>query len=77
MTREWRELKETIKELRDANGSADQTTLAKFLLNYMNVLEKNAEADAEREPEYHFCYECEERFNCPDAERYDGCEGGL
>ena len=72
MDRKWKQLKEIITELRDVNGSADQTTLAKFLLNYMNVLEQ----EDNTEPEWCFCYECEERFNCPDSERYDGCEGG-
>ena len=27
--------------------------------------------------DYIFCYECEENFHCPDAQRKDGCEWGL
>lgn len=40
MNEEWRELKETITELRDNNGTSTQQEACKFLVNYMNVLEK-------------------------------------
>jgi hypothetical protein len=39
--------------------------------------ETTTEAEETEELGWHSCYECEERFNCPDAERCDGCEGGL
>ena len=37
---EWQELKETIIELRDNDGTASQQEVCKFLVNYMEVLEK-------------------------------------
>ena len=27
--------------------------------------------------DYVFCYECEERFNCPDVDSKDGCDLGV
>lgn len=27
--------------------------------------------------DYVFCYECEERFNCPDVSSKDGCDLGI
>ena len=40
MTDQWRELKETITELRDNDGTGTQREVCKFLANYMDVLEK-------------------------------------
>ena len=40
MTEQWRELKETIIEMRDNNGTLIQQEVCKFLANYMEVLEK-------------------------------------
>ena len=40
MTEQWQELKETIIEMRDNNGTGTQQEVCKFLVNYMNVLEK-------------------------------------
>lgn len=40
MIDQWRELKETITELRDNDGTATQQEVCKFLENYMGVLEK-------------------------------------
>ena len=37
---QWQELKETIIELRDNNGTCTQQEVCKFLANYMTVLEK-------------------------------------
>ncbi len=39
-TDQWQELKETITELRDNDGTATQQEVCKFLVNYMEVLEK-------------------------------------
>lgn len=39
MTEQWRELKETITELRDNDGTGTQQEVCKFLANYMSVLE--------------------------------------
>lgn len=41
MNEEQKELKETITELRDNNGTCTQQEVCKFLVNYMNVLEKS------------------------------------
>lgn len=40
MTEQWQELKETITELRDNDGTGTQQEVSKFLLNLMDVLEK-------------------------------------
>jgi len=40
MDEQWQELKETIIELRDNNGTCTQQEVCKFLANLMNVLEK-------------------------------------
>ena len=40
MTEQWQELKETITELRDNDGTGTQQEVCKFLANLMNVLEK-------------------------------------
>lgn len=40
MIEQWQELKETITELRDNNGTGTQQEICKFLVNLMNVLEK-------------------------------------
>ena len=39
-TEQWQELKETITEMRDNDGTGTQQDVCKFLVNYMNVLEK-------------------------------------
>lgn len=43
MREQWDELKETIIELRDNNGTATQQEVCQFLANYMNVLEAQME----------------------------------
>ena len=40
MTEQWRELKETIAEMRDNDGTGTQQDVCKFLANLMGVLEK-------------------------------------
>ena len=40
MNEQWQELKETIIELRDSNGTGTQQEVCKFLANYMDILEK-------------------------------------
>lgn len=40
MMEQWQELKETIIELRDNDGTGTQQEVCKFLANYMEVLEK-------------------------------------
>ena len=43
MTREWQELKETIIEMRDNDGTGTQQEVCKFLVNYMEILEKQTQ----------------------------------
>lgn len=40
MTEQWQELKETITEMRDNDGTGTQQEVCKFPVNYMDVLEK-------------------------------------
>lgn len=40
MTEQWQELKETITELRDNDGTGTQQEICKFLVNYMDILEE-------------------------------------
>lgn len=40
MNEQWEELKETIVELRDNDGTGTQQEVCKFLVNYMDILEK-------------------------------------
>ena len=40
MTEQWQELKETITEMRDNNGTGTQQEVCKFLVNLMEILEK-------------------------------------
>ncbi len=40
MKEQWQELKETIMELRDSKGKCTQQEVCKFLINYMEILEK-------------------------------------
>ena len=37
---QWQELKETVIELRDNDGTGTQHDICTFLVNYMNILEK-------------------------------------
>lgn len=37
----WQELKETITELRDSDGTLSQQEVCQFLVRYMEVLENN------------------------------------
>lgn len=39
MTEQWQELKDTIIEMRDNDGTGTQQEICKFLANYMDVLE--------------------------------------
>ena len=46
---QWQELKETIIEMRDNDGTATQQEVCKFLANYMDVLEKQRQEPCENE----------------------------
>lgn len=47
MIEQWRELKETIIEMRDNDGTGTQQEVCKFLANLMDVLEKQM-SDSEK-----------------------------
>ena len=47
MTEQWQELKETITEMRDNNGTGTQQEVCKFLANYMEILEKQMQQPCE------------------------------
>lgn len=47
MREQWNELKETIIELRDNNGTCTQQEVCQFLANLMNVLEAQMEPAAD------------------------------
>ena len=36
----WKQLKETVIELRDNEGTGSQKDICSFLINYMGILEK-------------------------------------
>lgn len=47
MTEQWQELKETITEMRDNDGTGTQQDVCKFLADYMEVLEKQMQEPCE------------------------------
>lgn len=49
MKEKWQELKETIVEMRDNNGTGTQQETCKFLANLMDVLEKQMEDKESKE----------------------------
>lgn len=55
MNEQWQELKETIIELRDNNGTCTQQEVCKFLANLMDVLEKQMSGS---ENEKDVCKDC-------------------
>ena len=55
MNEQWQELKETIIELRDNDGTATQQEVCKFLANLMDILEKQIQ---ERMTSNNLCDSC-------------------
>ena len=47
MNEQWQELKETITEMRDNDGTGTQQEVCKFLVNYMGILEKQMQEPCE------------------------------
>ena len=45
MNEQWQELKETIIEMRDNDGTGTQQEVCKFLANLMDLLEKEIEKE--------------------------------
>lgn len=70
MNEQWKELKETIIELRDNNGTATQQEVCKFLANQMDVLEKQISSSENPNKTGHwrhyenmlYCSECGEAY---------------
>lgn len=69
MTEQWRELKETIIEMRDNNGTATQQEVCKFLANLMDVLEKQTNCS-----EFPNSSDTISRQEAIDIVRYECCE---
>lgn len=76
----WKELKETIIEMRDNDGTGTQQEVCKFLANLMNVLEKQITDDwipvSERLPEEWksvlVCFKTQGGMAQAVSERFDG-----
>ena len=49
MNEQWKELKETIIELRDNDGTGTQQEVCRFLVDLMDVLEKEMSCDKKGE----------------------------
>ena len=45
ITEQWQELKETVIELRDNEGTLTQQEVCEYLVNYMNILERQIESE--------------------------------
>lgn len=82
MNEQWQELKETITEMRDNDGTGTQQEVCKFLANLMDVLEKQMQEpktghwishyDEDAKEGWYECDRChtERAFNtdyCPDC----------
>ena len=52
MNEQWQELKETITEMRDNDGTGTQQEVCKFLVNYMDILEKQIQEPCDVFDEY-------------------------
>ena len=82
MTEQWQELKETITEMRDNNGTGTQQEVCKFLVNYMEILEKQMQEPKTGHWEYvqydspnignYHCSECRETFPI-DCSKWNYC----
>ena len=58
----WQELKETITELRDSDGTLSQQEVCKFLVRYMEVLEHTNDFPPMTEEEHRKCREIVEKY---------------
>jgi len=66
MTEQWQELKETILEMRDNDGTCTQQEVCEFLANYMDVLEKQMwPQDPCDYAEYHGTEDMDGLYYCP------------
>ncbi len=73
MTEQWQELKETVTEMRDNDGTGTQQEVCKFLANLMDILEKQMQEPKIGHWEYGYaftdgnyckCSECKEIIKC-------------
>lgn len=75
MKEQWDELKETIIELRDNDGTATQQEVCQFLFNLMNVLEQKkgkwiAVKIGNGDTRY-TCSECSASYECDSRDAWD------
>lgn len=70
MTEQWQELKETIIEMRDNDGTLTQQKVCKFLANYMEVLEKQMQEPCENCISRQKALDCFEQTNTRQGAKY-------
>ena len=70
MTEQWQELKETIIEMRDNDGTLTQQKTCKFLANYMEVLEKQMQEPCEDCISRQKALDCFEQTNTRQGAKY-------
>ena len=68
MTEQWQELKETITEMRDNNGTGTQQKVCKFLANLMDVLEKQMQEPCNKCEVGNPCLYCKHEFEPQESE---------
>ena len=70
MIEQWRELKETIIEMRDNDGTGTQQEVCKFLVNLMDILEKQM-SDEEKQNKGEWIaqdiHNCHTNFMCSEC----------
>jgi hypothetical protein len=71
MIEQWQELKETISEMRDNDGTGTQQEVCKFLANYMDILEKQMQEQCDNCEVGNPCIYCKHDFEPQESE----CEG--
>ena len=70
MTEQWRGLKETITEMRDNDGTGTQQDVCKFLVDYMEVLEKQMQQPCEDCISRQKALDCFEQTNTRQGAKY-------
>ena len=70
MTEQWQELKETITEMRDNDGTGTQQETCKFLANYMEILEKQMQQPCEDCISRQKALDCFEQTNTRQGAKY-------
>ena len=70
MIEQWQELKETITEMRDNDGTGTQQDACRFLANYMKVLEKQMQEPCEDCISRQKALDCFEQTNTRQGAKY-------